>query len=107
MKILLDECIPRKFKHTLAEHSCQTVPEASFAGKRNGDLLDLAERAGFQIFVTLDKGIEFEQNLTGRQIAIVILVSKSNRLEDLLPLASGCAIAISAALPGRITRVSW
>jgi hypothetical protein len=48
MKILLDECIPRKFKHALAEHSCQTVPEASFAGKRNGDLLDLAERAGFQ-----------------------------------------------------------
>jgi hypothetical protein len=54
-----------------------------------------------------EKGIEFEQNLTGRQIATVILVSKSNRLEDLLPLASACAIAISTALPGRITRVSW
>jgi hypothetical protein len=88
MKILLDEGIPRKFK-------------------RNGDLLDLAERQGFQVFVTIDKGIEFEQNLTGRQLAIVILVCKSNRSEDLLPLAPACAIATSCALPGRITRVSY
>jgi predicted nuclease of predicted toxin-antitoxin system len=107
MKILLDECIPRKFKRTLAEHSCQTVPEAGLAGKRNGDLLDLAERPGCQVFVTIAQGIEFEQNLTGRKLGIVILVCKSNRLEDLLPLAPACAIATSNALPGRITRVSY
>ena len=46
MKILLDECIPRKLKDTLADHACQTVPEAGLAGKKNGDLLSLAERAG-------------------------------------------------------------
>jgi predicted nuclease of predicted toxin-antitoxin system len=66
MRILLDECIPRKFKRTLTEHSCQTVPEAGLAGKPNGDLLDSANREGFQVFITVDKGIEFEQNLTGR-----------------------------------------
>ena len=67
----------------------------------------LAEREGFQVFETIDKGIEFEQNLTGRKLAIVILVCKSNRLQDFLPLAPACAIATSCALPGRITRASY
>jgi hypothetical protein len=47
MKVLLDECIPRKFKNALPEHECQTVPEAGFAGQKNGVLLSLAEAAGF------------------------------------------------------------
>ncbi len=50
MNILLDECIPRKFKRTLAQHTCQTVPEAGFAGKSNGELLRLAEHGGFDVF---------------------------------------------------------
>ena len=59
MKILIDECIPRKFKGCLPNHECQTVPEAGLAGKKNGELLSLAERAGFRPLVTMDKGIEF------------------------------------------------
>ena len=46
MKILLDECIPRKFKNSLTDHDCQTVPEAGLVGKKNGALLSLAEAAG-------------------------------------------------------------
>jgi len=65
MKVLLDECIPRKFKHSLPDHRCSTVPEAGLAGKKNGALLGLAEGAGFEIFVTMDKGLEYEQNLAG------------------------------------------
>jgi hypothetical protein len=56
MKILLDECIPRKLKYNLLDHECHTVPEAGFAAKKNGALLGLAESAGFfVIFVTIDK----------------------------------------------------
>jgi predicted nuclease of predicted toxin-antitoxin system len=80
MKILLDECIPRKLRHTLPDHECHTVPEAGLAGKKNGCLLDLAEKAGFEIFVTMDRGLEYQQNLAGRSLAILILRSKSNRL---------------------------
>jgi hypothetical protein len=105
MKILLDECIPRKFKRTIAQHACQTVPEAGFAGKSNGELLRLAEQGGFDVFVTLDKGIEYEQNLGQRKIAVVILLSRSNRLADLLPLVPSCAAALLSTLPGRIFKV--
>lgn len=90
MRILLDECLPRKFKNQFASHECETVPEASLAGKRNGELLAIAEQRGFQIFVTVDKGLEYGQNLGGRQIAVIVLRAKTNRLADLIPLAEAC-----------------
>ena len=55
MKVLFDECIPRKLKHVLPSHECQTVPEAGMAGKTNGVLLALAEVAAFDLFFTVDK----------------------------------------------------
>ena len=105
MKILLDECIPRKLKYSLPDHECRTVPEAGLAGKKNGALLDLAESAGFEIFVTMDKGLEYEQNLAGRSIAILILRAKSNRLAALLPLAPDLLRTIALARKGEIHRI--
>jgi predicted nuclease of predicted toxin-antitoxin system len=88
MKLLLDECVPRRFSASLSsdEHQCLTVPEAGFAGKTNGELLALAE-ASFDVFITLDKGFAYQQNLMGRRIAIRV---KSTRLADLLPQAQAC-----------------
>ena len=106
MKILLDECIPRKLKHSLPDHECHTVPEAGLAGKKNGSLLDLAESAGFEIFVTMDKGLEYEQNLAGRSIAILILRAKSNRLADLLPLVPDLLRTVKPPRKGEIHRIS-
>jgi predicted nuclease of predicted toxin-antitoxin system len=106
MKILLDECIPRKLKYSLPHHECQTVPEAGLAGKKNGALLDLAESAGCEIFVTMDKGLEYEQNLAGRSIAILMLRAKSNRLADLLPLVPDLLRAMKLARKGEINRIS-
>ena len=106
MKILIDECIPRKLKRSLPDHECHTAPEAGFAGKKNGALLGLAERAGFEIFVTMDKGLEYEQNLAGRSIAILILRAKSNRLADLLPLVPDILEAMRLARKGEIHHVS-
>jgi predicted nuclease of predicted toxin-antitoxin system len=106
MKILLDECIPRKLRYSLPDHECQTVPEAGLAGKKNGSLLDLAESASFEIFVTMDKGLEYEQNLAGRSVAVLILRAKSNRLADLLPLVSDLLKAMKLARKGEIRRIS-
>src|SRR5277367_938988 len=69
MKVLLDECVPRRFKRSLVGHDCQTVPEAGFAGKKNGELRSLAEASGFEVFLTVDHGIPYQQNLGGRRIA--------------------------------------
>ncbi len=107
MKLLLDECIPRPLKLRLAVegHTCSTVPEAGLAGKTNGELLLLAQR-NFQVFITLDKGILFQQNLAGFRIAILIIRARSSRLVDILPQVPACLAALRAIKPGEIVRVS-
>jgi hypothetical protein len=61
MRLLLDECVPRKFRNLLPGHTCRRVPEEGLAGKKNGELF--AEKSGFEVFRTLDRGLEYEQNL--------------------------------------------
>jgi hypothetical protein len=96
----------RRFTSSLSskEHQCLTVPEAGFAGKTNGELLALAE-AGFDVFVTLDKGFAYQQNLTGRKIAVLLIRAKSALLADLLPHAQACRDAITTIKPGKIVHV--
>ena len=106
MNILLDECVPRKLKRAFISHNCQTVPEAGFAGKTNGHLLSLAESAGFELFFTLDKGLQYQQNMTGRRIAILIVRAKSNRLADLQMMMEPCLTAIESVKPGQVIRVA-
>ena len=105
MKVLLDGCIPRKFKDYSAGQDCSTVPEAGLAGKKNGELLSHAEYQGFEVFLTLDKGIQYQQNLAQRRIAIVILRARSNRMIDLLPHADACLAKIRSIKPGQIIRI--
>jgi hypothetical protein len=105
MRVLLDECLPRKLKGSFPDHECSTAPEAGFAGKKNGALLALAEAAGFDLLLTLDKGIEYEQNLKGRRIAIVIIRAKSNRLADILPHVAACTAAMQTLAPGQLVHV--
>ena len=106
MKLLLDECVPRRFSASLSsdEHQCLTVPEAGFAGKANGELIALAE-ASFDVFITLDKGFAYQQNLTGRKIAILLIRSRSTRLADLLLHAQSCREAINRIKPGEIIQI--
>jgi hypothetical protein len=106
MKLLLDECLPRKFKNHLRGHECQTVPDAGWAGKKNGELLLLAEESGFQVLLTLDRGVEYEQNLKGREIAVILLSAKSNRLADLLPGIPAVLNALRSIRAGQLIRVS-
>jgi hypothetical protein len=105
MKLLLDECVPRKLKNHLSGIECQTVPEAGFAGKKNGELLSLAESQGFEVFLTIDRGIEFEQNLNLRNIAVIVIHSGSSRLEDLMPYARGILGMLSSIRPGQLIKI--
>lgn len=106
MKLLLDECVPRGFASSLSsdKHQCLTVPEAGFAGKTNGELLALAEVVS-DVFITLDKGFAFQQNLVGRRISILLIRAKSARLADLLPHAQACREAIATIKPGEIVQI--
>ncbi len=105
MKLLLDECEPRKLKNNLPGHECKTVPEAGLAGKKNGELLSLAEQAGFEVSVTIDRGIEYEQNLATRTLAVIIIHAKSSRLIDLLPHAPAILKLLQSVRSGELAGV--
>jgi hypothetical protein len=105
MRLLLDECVPRKFRNALPGHDCRTVPEEGLAGKKNGDLLSLAERLGFEAFLTIDRGLEYEQNLKGRVIAIVLIRAKSSRLVDLLPHRPEILRVLFSIQPGELVKI--
>src|ERR1700740_3357193 len=106
MKILIDECAPRALKASLAEHGheCLTVQEAGWAGKSNGELLSLAETA-FEVFVTLDTNLRYQQNLAGRRIAVIVMVAASNRLEQLRSLFPACAEALNTIKRGDVVHL--
>ena len=81
------------------------MQQKGWAGLRNGDLLRRAAAAGFEVFVTGDRNLTYQQNLSGSPLRIIVLVAKSNRLDDLLPLIPALLLAIEGARPGEIRRV--
>ena len=106
MKILIDEWLPAALKGTLTAltHDCETVRRAGFGSKRNGELLRLAE-GRWDVLLTSDRNIKYQQNMTGRNVSIVILCAKSNRMKDLLPLIPACAQVLLSLQPGRVVEV--
>ncbi len=104
-RVLLDECVPRKLRDHLSGVECQTVPEVGLAGKKNGELLSLAEKAGFDVFLTVDRGIEYEQNLKHRSIAILIVQSRSSRLDDLMTQKDRILKALASIQSGCLVKI--
>lgn len=105
MRILLDECLPKKLKYDLVSHPCQCVPEVGWAGVKNGERLTLAEASGFQVFLTIDQGMECQQNLTARRISVVLINSESNRLSDMQRLVPEILRMIRSLKPGQLVKV--
>ena len=102
MKILLDECVDQRFRRDLIGHEVTTVQEAGWAGKKNGELLTLAAKSR-QVFITVDRNLYFQQNLQTFNIAVVILVARTNRLADLKSLAKDVLSELLALKPGEIS----
>ena len=101
MKVLLDECIDRRLARELPGHLVRTVPQMGWATIKNGKLLKLAEQE-FDVFVTVDRNLSFQQPLAKFGIAVVVLRAKSNRLADLKPLAPKLLAALSGIGPGQL-----
>lgn len=102
--MLLDECVPRKLKHELAEHVAHTVTERGWSGIKNGELLALAE-AEFEVFLTVDQNLKYQQNLQAFNIGIILLVAKNNRLRTLLPLIPQVREALESIKAGDFVRL--
>lgn len=106
MNSLLDECVPRPLKTSFNSHghSCHTVPEAGFAGKTNGELLRLAQNR-FEVLITLDRGLAFQQNLANLKVAVLVVRAKTNQMIDVLPHVAECLVALDTIKPGEIRHV--
>ena len=106
MRLLIDECLPKKVKFLFKEvgHESETVQEAGFSGKENGELLALAEKT-FDVFITIDKNIRYQQNIAGRKIAILVIRTASSDLDDIRPHVPQALAALRSIGPGQIIEV--
>lgn len=104
MRLLLDECVPKALRRELPGHDVRTVREMGWAGTRNGALLRLAS-AAFDAFLTVDQGIEFQQDLSGLTLGVIVLLGASNDIDDLRPLVPDALLAIAVVQPGQVVKV--
>ena len=104
MRLLLDECVPRRLRRELPNHEVRTVPEMGWAAKENGELLRLAE-SHFDVLVTADRKLRYQQSVSGRNIAVVVLVAPRNKLEFLQPLVPQLERVLLQVKPGELKEV--
>ena len=105
MRILLDESVPGRLGALLAGHSAVTVQRRGWASIKNGKLLSLA--AGeFDVLLTADTGMEYQQNLATLPVAILIVLARSNRIEDLAPAVPVILEALDQLMPRTLRKIS-
>ena len=104
MKLLIDESLPRRLKRLFPGHIALTVVDCGWAAKPDRTLLSLAERE-FDVFVTADQSLAFQQDARRYDLAVVVLAARSNRLDDLVPLIPRTLHALRVARPGTLRRI--
>ena len=104
MKLLLDECTPKRLRLDFSGHTVHTVEEAGLKGLKNGALLQIAS-SSFDVLITVDQNIPFQQHLPNLTIAIVILVARSNRYSELRMLIPKVEETLRSIKPGDVVRV--
>ena len=104
MRLLLDECVPKRLKRELHGHDAKTVQDMGWAGIKNGALLRLAD-GQFDALLTVDQGIGHSQNLSGLGICVVVMMAPSNDVDDLRPLLPAVEQTLASARPGEIIHV--
>ena len=104
MKLLLDECVDWRLSHDLIGHDVKTARHMGWTVIKNGELLTLAAR-DFDVFITVDRNLAFQQNLTDFPIAVIVLEARTNRLADLRALVPLLLRAPPSARPGKVERV--
>lgn len=104
MRVLLDECFPRALRVELPGHEVTTFAEAGWAGVKNGALLQLAATR-FEVLLTVDRNLEYQQNYSSLTIAVIVVDAPSNDIEVIRPLMPKVLEALLAAKPGVVTHV--
>jgi hypothetical protein len=103
MKILLDESVPQKLRLLIDGHTVVTAAFQGWSGLQNGALLAAAEEAGFELFITADQEISYQQNLSGRKLAVIVL--STNNWDYVKAALAPILAAIAEAKPGSYAEV--
>ena len=107
MKVLLDENLPHELRPLLMPmHEVFTVAYLGWTGIANGRLLSMAAADGFGVLVTTDRGYEHQQNLTRLPCAVVLLLARSNKIDDVRPLLTPLLLALDGLSPASLVKVS-
>lgn len=106
MRVLVDHCLPRHLAAELTGHDATTVRAQRWSALRNGVLLRAAVNVGFEVFITNDSSIEFQQNVKRIGIAVIAIVGLRNRMEDLRPLLPTILEALTTIKPGQLITIS-
>jgi hypothetical protein len=104
VKLLIDECVDCRPARHLTGHDVKTVAQMGWAGAKNGALLRLAE-AEFEVLVTVDRNLSFQQNLTNLKLAVLVLHARTNSLDDLKSLVPRVLEILPALTDGRVEHV--
>lgn len=100
MRIVLDECVPRRLGRDLTGHTVETVTRLGWNGIRNGELLKRLAAAGFEALITVDRGLSFQQNLQASGVSVILMSARRNSRDHLLPLVPALLAALSKVKPG-------
>jgi hypothetical protein len=105
VRVFLDECIDWRLARDIAGHEVKTARQMGWTTIKNGELLSRAS-AQFDIFVTVDRNLSFQQNLVAFSIAVIVISAKTNRLADIKPLVPRLLEALESAQPGVVKIVA-
>ena len=103
MRILFDKGTPRQLRRQLFGHDVETAGERGWDTLSNGELLDQAEEAGFEILITTDQGIRYQQNMSDRQVAVVVLMNTA--WPRISPQTEAIRAALDGVQPGEVREV--
>ena len=104
MRVLLDENLPVDLAAELAGHEVATITGLGWRGIKNSELLHRAQET-FEVLVTMDRNLEFQKNIAGLELRIILVLAHSNRMAHLRPVVPGILEALEAVQPGELRRV--
>jgi predicted nuclease of predicted toxin-antitoxin system len=105
MRLLLDECVPRPLLRDLSGYDVHHVVDLGWSSKRNGELLQLMIAERFEVLLTVDRNLPFQQNLRASGIAVVVAIEHTNRMKELRPLMARVREALAVVKAGQVITV--
>lgn len=106
MRILLDECVPPRLLREFAGYDIQSALRIGWSGKKNGELLRSMIAEGFDVLITTDRNLTYQQNIRPAGLCVVILAAGSTRLRDLIPLVPSALSALATIQPGDVIEIT-